>query len=225
MAATASTRRSGASTRARGVGAKRHHQLVDPVRRKRRIEGRGDPDRLLGVDAVDGGLVGLAARPEGDRAGREEGEALEGRGPRAERGNECPVAVLEPLDELVVGDPRIADPGRHLGPAFGDMGGRPPVHPAEVADQVPHLPLGAGRDRRFRAGPGGGCCEELPVGASDIEAGVDLHGAYSAERSRRRRHHGRRGTGQPTRAGRSVARAGSPRAPITSASTRRPVVK
>jgi hypothetical protein len=109
---------------------------------------------------MDRGLVGLTARPEGERRrSLQERPGLQIGWSRRERLHEGSVAVREPRHQLGVLGPPPDEPlevavGR-LASGTPDEPGRPSMHAPNVANQIAKRPIGAGRHRRARIGERG----------------------------------------------------------------------
>ena len=74
--------------------------LINAVQSQRVIEWAGRTAGGLRVGAVDGRLMGLTPRPEGQRAGSgQESEARQVAGRVAQRLHQNPVAITEPADQ------------------------------------------------------------------------------------------------------------------------------
>jgi hypothetical protein len=88
------------------------------------------------------------------------------------------VPIDDPLQEQAVigrrvGEFRIA--ARWIDARLGDEHGGPPVHSADVREQVTHPPVGAGRDRRTRSGAFGGRDEPAALLGQPVDVLGDLH--------------------------------------------------
>jgi hypothetical protein len=68
---------------------------------------------------------------------------------------------------------------RQLGTQMGDLRGCPPVHAADVTNEITHLPVGASRNRCVEIGPGSHGCQPVTLPTQRFDRLENLHTAQS----------------------------------------------
>ena len=174
----------------RAAGAAAGDEQPTAARRcRRRRSGADGPGRgarrQLGVDPVDGGLVGLAAGPHGHAArapaGRSSTRGRRARRPARPRDRRRLPGPSQPPGRRPPARcrrPRRARPSRARSAARDEAGG-PAVHAAHVPHQVAHRPLRAGR----HGGVGVGLAPRPPPCARPLPRSASMWAGTSTGRS------------------------------------------